>query len=68
VCERERERERACICFDEERDEIIFFNFLFSLKTAHKTSFYKEYQIQSLQRRRREEKRREEKRREEKRR
>jgi hypothetical protein len=60
---RERERERV-YCFVEECDEIIFF----SPQNRTQNVVYNEYQIQSLQRRRREEKRREEKRREEKRR
>jgi hypothetical protein len=40
VCasERERERERKSLsCFDEECDEIIFFNFLFSLNAQNRT-------------------------------
>ena len=69
---RERERERKSLsCFDEECDEIIFFNFLFSLKTAHKTRFIKNIKYNHFsggEEKRREEKRREEKRREEKRR
>ena len=58
VCERERDKEPV----------FVFLQFSFLHKPHTKTSFYLEYQIQSLQRRRREEKRREEKRREEKRR
>jgi len=65
---RERERERKSLsCFDEECDEIIFFqNFLFSLKTAHKTRFIKNIKYNHFsggEEKRREEKRREEKRR-----
>jgi hypothetical protein len=38
VCARERERERKSLsCFDEECDEIIFFNFLFSLNAQNRT-------------------------------